>query len=153
MTHRCLVHHHTLSQQFSPGHYVTIAPLSLNVHTTWCDLSYGPSKNLPSWRHQMGIFSALLVLCAGNKRTPVNSPHKEQWRGALMFSLICTWINGWVKNREAGDLRLNRAHYDVTVMRCHLSSLHPQRTLDGQITTKQCTFNELSYFSISQWRH
>ena len=45
---------------------------------------------------------------------PVNFPHKGQWRGALMFSLICVWINGWVNNRE--DLRRNRAHYDVTVM-------------------------------------
>ena len=34
-----------------------------------------------------------------------NSPHKGQWCGALMFSLICVWINGWVNNREAGDLR------------------------------------------------
>ena len=22
-----------------------------------------------------------------------------QWRGALMFSLICAWINGWINNR------------------------------------------------------
>ena len=48
--------------------------------------------------------------------SPVNSPHKGQWRGNLMFSLICTRINGWVNNGEAGDLRRNRAHYDVTVM-------------------------------------
>ena len=33
-----------------------------------------------------------------------------------MFSLICVWINGWVNNREAGDLRRYLAHYDVTVM-------------------------------------
>ena len=33
-----------------------------------------------------------------------------------MFSLICVWINGWVKNDKAGDLRRYRAHYDVTVM-------------------------------------
>ena len=32
------------------------------------------------------------------------------------FLLICTWINGWVNNREAGDLRRRRSHYDVTVM-------------------------------------
>ena len=50
-------------------------------------------------------------------RSPVNSPHKGQWRGALMFSLICVWINGWVNNREAGDLRRYREHYDVTLMR------------------------------------
>ena len=49
-------------------------------------------------------------------RSPVNSPHKGQWRGALMFTLICTRINGWVNNCEAGDLRRNRAHYDVIVM-------------------------------------
>ena len=46
----------------------------------------------------------------------VNSPHKGQWRGALMFSLICVWINGWVSNREAGDLRHHRGHYDVSVI-------------------------------------
>ena len=52
----------------------------------------------------------------GIHRSPVNSPHKGQWRGALVFSLICVWINGWVNNGEAGDLRRYRAHYDVTVM-------------------------------------
>ena len=52
----------------------------------------------------------------GIHRSTVNSPHKRQWRGALMFSLIWAWINGWLHNREAGDLRHNRAHYDVTVM-------------------------------------
>ena len=31
-------------------------------------------------------------------------------------SLICTWINGWVNNRKAGDLSRHRAHYDVTLV-------------------------------------
>ena len=52
----------------------------------------------------------------GIHRSPVNSPHKGQWRGALMFSLICAWISAWVNNREAGNLRRHRAHYDVNVM-------------------------------------
>ena len=52
----------------------------------------------------------------GIHRSPVNSPHKGQWRGASMFSLICTWINGWANNPKAGDLRHHHAHYDVTVM-------------------------------------
>ena len=64
----------------------------------------------------METFSALLAICVGNSPVAVNSPHKGQWRGALMFSLICAWINGWVNAREAGDLRRNRAHYDVNVM-------------------------------------
>ena len=38
-----------------------------------------------------------------------------------MFSLICVWINGWVNNREAGDLRRNRGHYDVIIMNSLLS--------------------------------
>ena len=46
-------------------------------------------------------------------RSLVNSPHKGQWRGALIFSLIY----GWVNNREADDLRRHRAQYGVTVQR------------------------------------
>ena len=49
-------------------------------------------------------------------RSLVNSPHKGQWRRALMFSLICAWINSWVNNREAVDLRRHHAHYDVIVI-------------------------------------
>ena len=71
---------------------------------------------LPWWRHQMETFFALLTLCAGNSPVPVNSPHKGQWRAALMFSLICARINDWVNNREAGDLRRHRGLYDVNVM-------------------------------------
>ena len=68
------------------------------------------------WCHQMETFSVLLALCAGS---PVNSPHKGQWHGALIFSFICAWINGRINNREACDLRRHRAQYDVTVMcRC-----------------------------------
>ena len=70
----------------------------------------------PWWRHQMETFSALLALCAGNSPVPVNSPHKGQWRRALMFSLIGACINVWVNNREAGDLRRHRGHYDIIVM-------------------------------------
>ena len=43
-----------------------------------------------------------------------------QWRGALMFSLICAWISGWANNREAGDLRRHCAHYDVIVIKGEL---------------------------------
>ena len=64
------------------------------------------------WKH----FPRYWPFVRGIHRSPVNSPHKDQWRGALMFSLICVCINGWVNNREAGDLRHYRAHYDVTVM-------------------------------------
>ena len=69
------------------------------------------------WRHQMAKFSVLLALCAGNSPvTDLNSPHKGQWRGVLMFSLICAWTNGWVINPCVGDFRRHCVHYDVTVM-------------------------------------
>ena len=64
------------------------------------------------WKH----FPRYWPFVRGIHRTPVNSPHKGQWRGALMFSLVCTRINGWVNNGEAGDFRRHHAHYDVTVM-------------------------------------
>ena len=63
-------------------------------------------------------------------RFPVNSPHKGQWRGAFMFSLICVWIIGWVNNREAGDLRRYDNHYDVIVM-CILSTAFPDSKVHG----------------------
>ena len=62
------------------------------------------------------IFRVTGPFVRGIHRSPVISPHKGQWRRALMFSLIYASINGWVNNREAGDLRSQRAHYDVTVM-------------------------------------
>ena len=68
------------------------------------------------WRHQMATFYALLTFVSGNHRLPVSSPHKGQWRGAVMFSLICAWTNSWANNKDVGDLRRHRAHYDVIVM-------------------------------------
>ena len=60
----------------------------------------------------------------GIHRSPVNSQHKGQWRGALMLSLICVSINGCVNNREDGDLRRHRPHYDVIVMMSISMSWH-----------------------------
>ena len=75
------------------------------------------------WKH----FPRYWPFVRGVHRSPVNSPHKGQWRGALMFSLICARMNGWVNNGEAGDLRRHRTHYDVIVMWLHLtgSQWHP----------------------------
>ena len=47
---------------------------------------------------------------------PVNSPQEGQWRGALMFPLLCALTNVWANNRDAGDLRRQRANYDVTIL-------------------------------------
>ena len=65
--------------------------------------------------HQMETLSALLAISAGNSPVTGEFPHKGQSRGALVFSLICVWIKGWVNNREAGDLIRHRAYHDVIV--------------------------------------
>ena len=73
------------------------------------------------WKH----FPRYWPFVGGIHRSSVNSPQKGQWRGASMLSLVCTWINGWVNNRQPGDSRRHCAHYDITVMfvgfskRCH----------------------------------
>ena len=98
---------------------VLLTSATATLHTHWSvSILFTDTwwAHKPWWRHQMETFSALLALCAGNSPVPVNSPHKGQWRGALMFSLICAWIHDWVNNREAGDLRRRRGHYDVIVM-------------------------------------
>ena len=71
------------------------------------------------WCDQMETCSALLAFWVGIHRSPVNSPHKGQWRGALMFSLVCAWTNDLVNNRNAGDLGRHRARYDVNIMTRH----------------------------------
>ena len=63
------------------------------------------------WKH----FPCHWPFVRGIHRSPVNSPHKGQWREAFMFSLICARINDWINNREADDSRRHHAHYDVTV--------------------------------------
>ena len=66
----------------------------------------------------METFSELLAFCAGNSLVTGEFPAQKatELRGALMFSLICVWNNSWVNNRDAGDLRRHRVHYDVILM-------------------------------------
>ena len=87
------------------------------VNSLWVILSkdsaHWEHDDVIKWRH----FPRYSPFVRGIHRSPVNSPHKGQWRGSLMFSFICAWIYSWVNSREAGDLRRHRAHHDVIVMR------------------------------------
>ena len=104
-------------------------------------------NDIARWRHQMETFSALLALCAGNSPVPANSPHKGQWRGALMFPLICVWINDWVNNREAGDLRRHRGHYDVSVMdKTDLVQTTTKHNKTPAVCMMKCTSGNPLYF-------
>ena len=102
------------------GHVIpVVGTVAADIHRdVWLTEShnYAAFLSYTWWRHQMETSSALLAFCVGNSPVAVNSPHQGQWRGALMFSLICAWINDWVNNGEAGDLRCHCAYYDITVM-------------------------------------
>ena len=113
-------------------------PLAPSSYIMTSAVAIGPSRPctlmkeffVSWWRHQMETFSALLAICAGT------SPHKGQWRWALMFSLIGAWINGSVNNHEAGDLRRHRAHYDVIVMiidTLHIEASSPSSLHSGTV--------------------
>ena len=89
------------------------------------------------WKH----FPRYWSFVRGIHRSPVNSPHKGQWRGTLMFSLICRPINCWVNNREAGDLRHHRAHYDVIVMSSVIKEWRPSsQNWSTFIIAKKCVW-------------
>ena len=64
----------------------------------------------------METFSALLAICAGNSPVPGEFPTQRPVTRSFDVYLDCTRINGWVNNREAGDLRRYRAHYGIIVM-------------------------------------
>ena len=57
------------------------------------------------WRHQMETFFALLALCAGNSSVTGEFPSQRPVTRKFDVSLICAWTNGWVNNRDSGDLR------------------------------------------------
>ena len=82
--------------------------------------------------------------------SPENSPHKGQWRGALMFSLICTWTNSWLNNWDAADLRCHRAHYDITVMILLDSAVSGKCT--GHCFSRKTIFSGLWISVIKIWQ-
>ena len=104
------------------------------------------------WKH----FPCYWTFVRGIHWSPVNFPHKGQWRGALMFSLICTWINDWVNNREAADLRRHRAHYDVIVMGIQLvwlTAKESSKLTKGQWFTKSFHVRDLGRLHFTDSGH
>ena len=68
----------------------------------------------------METFSALLAICAGNSPVPGEYPAQRPVTRSFDVFFDLRLNIDWVNNREAGDLRCYRAHYDVIVMRGHM---------------------------------
>ena len=82
------------------------------------------------WRHQMETFPFRVIsptFVRGIHLSLVNFPHNCKWRGALIFSLICAWINGWLNNRETGYFKTPSCsllrHSNVTSIRIAYSKI------------------------------
>ena len=118
----------------------------------WCIDSFFGVASLHDDVIKLKHFPRYGPFVRGIHRSTVNSPHKGHWRGALMFSLMCARINSWVNNREAGDFRRYRRHYDVIVMGmatmmqlCHFTSPSKESLRNMDKTH--------SYLSIKQIKH
>ena len=98
----------SLSSHLAYAWEMLLNPLPCNFAHFWKYANI--HDDVIKWKH----FPRNWPLLRGIHRSPVNSPHKGQWRGASMFSLI--WMKNWVNNRKAGDLRRYRAHCDVIVL-------------------------------------
>ena len=136
----------------SPGRVIFILILWIDIH-----------DDVIRWKR----FPRYWPFVRGIHRSPVNSPHKGQWRGALMCSLICAWVNAWVNNREADDLKHHRAHYDIILMltsSCKVAvRWMPLKSADDKSTLvqvmgccRQATSHHLSQrwaISLSQYDH
>ena len=130
-------------------HYFSGLSIHPYIHSCMCpiihpSISHCPDDCLTWWHNQMEIFSTLLAFVWGIHQWPVNSPHKGQWHGALMFSLICVWTNSWANNGDTGDLRRHGAHYDVTVM-------INQIAIQPAICTCSCMSFHLSIHPQQHW--
>ena len=65
------------------------------------DWLYLPVHSCKSWwHHQMETFQGHWPFVRGIHRSPMDSPHKGQWRRASIF-FICAWTNSWANNRDA----------------------------------------------------
>ena len=126
-------HYHCLDQNLVTRWYGMISKLfgsllRVSKSFEWCPYRWYQT-NSSAWhtilaishewwtwlRHQMETFPRYWPFFLG--KPPMDSPHKGQWCGALMCSLICDCTNGWANNRDVGEFRRHRAHYDVTVIK------------------------------------
>ena len=65
------------------------------------------------------------------------SPREGQWYGALMFSSMCLWTNGWTNSGVVRYLRHHDAHCDFSVMWAQVKASH---LLHTKPYLKQCSF-------------
>ena len=105
------------------GNHMIVQVLVEQPWRIWVNMSYQPQYNQANTT--VYIFFYIMMMSSNGNIFRVTGPFlvqgiywspKGQWRGALMFHLIYAWTNAWANNRDAGDMRRQCAHHDVTVM-------------------------------------
>ena len=81
---------------------------------------------------------------------PVTGEFPSQSSDAELWCfLICAWTNDWINNRDAGDMRGHRAHYDVTVMMFFLVYMF----IWNKLACEQTSIHTDNFITItSRWR-
>ena len=100
---------------------------SLCQRLRWHQDSQTLHDDVIKWQH----FPCYWPFVRGIHWSLVNSHHKGQWLGALMFVLIWAWTHSWVNNWAADDLRYHYDHYDVTVMKEWVGETCSQKRYQG----------------------
>ena len=102
---------HSLWSEFTRNISISAAEgLRAKLLTCYCQQKFR-HDDVIKWKH----FPRYWAFVRGIHRSPVNTPHKGQCRGAVVLFFICAWIRGWVNTDAAGDLRRHRVHYVVIV--------------------------------------
>ena len=94
----------------------------------------GKHDDVIKWKHVPRYWPFVL----GIHRSPGEFP--AQRPVTRSFDVLFYWVNGWINNREAGDLRRYRAHHDVIVM--FTINTTTKQNKSWQICIILCKFNE-----------
>ena len=89
----------------------------------------GDGADAPTVHVQVSTYKQVMMTLSNGNNFRVTGPLCGEFTGHRWIPLTkasdaqlwcflwsATWINGWVNNRGAGDLRRHRAYYDVIVM-------------------------------------
>ena len=136
-----------LTHEMLGGHFKCSQPQSW-YETTDERRNLSNHDDVIKWKY----FPRYWPFVRGIHRSPVDSPHKAQWRGAVMFSLMRAWNNDWANSPDAGYLRRHGPHYDVT--NAFLSVLCLQMCLDicghsGDPVRAPCKYYHSQYLEVT----
>ena len=124
--------------------YIITVQKDLNTNTHFPHFQYRKA-GMMTWLNG-NIFHVTGPLWGESPGHPLDCPHKGQWLGALMFSLIGAWTNGSANSRDACDLRRHRTNYDVTVM-------FKKNVINEILYIGQCSFMSLQFLQTEKLKY